>query len=479
MSKQRLLIVDDDRAFTAKLTGALEGLFDVESCHSELEFQERYAMGRFDLVIMDMRLREGKEGLDLLKGIHAEDPLQPVIVMTAYADLASHIDAMESGALNYLDKREFSPGLIARTVEALAHQGTLQRRVAELEQQLAPPESTEIIGASDAIREVRSHLHRAAGDGRAPVLVTGEPGSGRTLAARYIHHLSHTRSDGPFVSASFTVSHSRPRSAEAEILLFGGSRDPGNGRSDAGGWLDSAKGGILFLNDAHVLNAGILEGLSRYLETGSFWRVGGESYVESDVQLIFSTTPEQSGDAILDDLREVVERYGGITIRIPPLRERREDINPLAHHILNSLYRQGETRVRTLRETAITLLEEFDWPGNVRELESAVEYAAIRADAVGETEIAPYHLPQTVVDRSARAGLTISALDYQRHLARAELALVASAMETFSTTKQADLAARLHYNDRYTFARRIRRCFERYPDLEREFPDVRRIFMVR
>ncbi|VFN03147.1 MAG: two-component system, NtrC family, nitrogen regulation response regulator NtrX [Candidatus Kentron sp. G] len=113
---------------------------------------------------------------------------------------------MESEALNYLDKREFSPGPIAKTVEALAHQGTLQRRVAELEQQLAPPESTEIIGASDAIREVRSHLHRAAGDGRAPVLITGEPGSGRTLAAHYIHHLSHTRSGGPFVSAPFTVS---------------------------------------------------------------------------------------------------------------------------------------------------------------------------------------------------------------------------------------------------------------------------------
>ncbi|VFN04973.1 MAG: Sigma-54 interaction domain-containing protein [Candidatus Kentron sp. G] len=248
---------------------------------------------------------------------------------------------------------------------------------------------------------------------------------------------------------------------------------------DAGGWLDSARGGILFLNDAHVLNAEILEGLSRYLETGSFRRVGGESYVESDVQLIFSTTPEQSGDTRSDTLQTMVERHGGIMIRISRLRERREDINPLAHHVLNSLYRQGETHVRTLRETAITLLEEFDWPGNVRELESAVEYAAIRTDAMEETEIAPYHLPQTIVDRSARAGLAISALDYQRHLARAELALVASAMETFSTTKQADLAARLHYNDRYTFARRIRRCFERYPDLEREFPDVRRIFMVR
>src|ERR1035437_5232252 len=129
MKRPQVLIVDDDRDYAAKLAGALEGLFEIETCHSESDFRERFAVGRYDLLIMDMRLEKDREGLTLLKEVVAQDPLQAAIVMTAYADTETYTDALESGALTYLDKREFSPALIARTVDAIVRQNKLRKRM--------------------------------------------------------------------------------------------------------------------------------------------------------------------------------------------------------------------------------------------------------------------------------------------------------------------------------------------------------------
>ncbi len=194
-----VLIVDDDRAFAGKLARALEGMFRVESCHTEAEFRERFTVGRFDLIIMDMRLEKDREGLVLLKEALAQDSSQAAIVMTAYADTESYTDALASGALTYLDKHEFSPTLIARTVEAIVQQAALRRQVAALQWRLDATEPGEIIGTSTGIRQVREGIRRAADDGRAPVAIIGEPGTGRSLVARNIHHLSRRRADGPFV----------------------------------------------------------------------------------------------------------------------------------------------------------------------------------------------------------------------------------------------------------------------------------------
>lgn len=474
MPKPSILIVDDDQSFAERLKHALEGLFQVETCHSEQAFRERYAIGRFDLIIMDMRLREDREGIDLLREIQAQDPTQAAIVMTAYADMESYADAIESGALTYLDKHEFSPTLIARTVEALAQQGALRKRVAALEQQLDWVDPLEIIGASAAIREMRTALQRAAEDGSAPVLITGEPGTGRQLVARNIHCLGRLRADGPFVAA-YRYRH---QGVVAGSQLFGTShRLPEGRRQDSSGLLDEAKGGVLFLDEAHSLEEVTIRKLLRYLETGTFSRVGREDRIDTDMQLIFSTIPDRADDVAFTALQTaLLDRHGGVLIRVPPLRERREDIPLIAQYTLQNLYRRGRTRTRSLRGAAITILEGLSWPGNVRELKGAMEYAAIRADAMGAGEIGPEHLPQGVLDASPRPRAIASVLDYQIHLARAELGLVESAIKTFEITKKGDLAARLHYNDRFTFARRIRRCLKSYPALGGEFPKTQGLF---
>ena len=155
---------------------------------------------------------------------------------------------------------------------------------------------------------------------------------------------------------------------------------------------------------------------------------------------------------------------------MPDLREHIEDVALLAQYVLQGLYRDGRTSVRSLRGAALTALERMPWPGNIRELQSAIAYAAIRADAAGEREIGPEHLPAS--DDVTGGGVTgvSHGGDYQQNLARAELALVEAAIETYGATTKTDLARRLGYNDRFVFARRIRKCLTAYPVLKGEHP---------
>jgi DNA-binding NtrC family response regulator len=473
MSRPLILIVEDDRAFAAQLTSALEGLFRVETCHSEQEFRDCFAVGRYDLMIMDMRLRQGQEGLDLLKEALEQDPLQAAIVMTAYADMNSYADAISAGALTYLDKRDFSPVLIARTVQAIVEQSLLRRRLVSAEERLEASEPNEIIGINPGIKASAEAIRRAAEDGDVPVLIVGEPGSGRQLAARNIHRFSRRRAEGPFIHAACARLQGRSVAA----ALFGTFHTLKDGRSrDSKGWIDEAKGGVLYADGLNAQDASCVALLVQLIETGNFSRVGGTHVLESDAQVIVSATEVES--SIVDDLRAAVRSRGGVEVRIPPLRERRDDVPMLAQYTLQRLFRLGQTQARSFRGAALAALEAQSWPGNVRELIGAIEYAAVRADATGSPEIRAEHIPQLDVDVPAIRGAGITALDYKLHLARAELGLVESAIERFETTKKEDLWKRLHYNDRFAFSRRLRMVLAAYPRLRDEFPRTAALFPV-
>lgn len=466
-----MLIVEDDRTFAAKLTSALEGLFRVETCGSEQEFRNRFAVGRYDLMIMDMRLRQGQEGLDLLKEALEQDPLQAAIVMTAYADTNSYADALSAGALTYLDKRDFSPVLIARTVEAIVEQSVLRRRLATAEERLETSEPNEIIGISPGIKASNEAIRRAAEDGEVPVVIVGEPGSGRELAARNIHRFNRRRAEGPFIHAACV----RLQSGNATAALFGTFHTLKDGRGrDSKGWIDEAKGGVLFADGLNALDASCYAMLTQLIETGNFRRPGGTQVLESGAQVIVSVTEVES--PVVDDLRAAVRSRGGVEVRIPPLRERRDDIPLIAQYALQRIFRLGQAQVRSFRGAALAALEAQPWPGNVRELIGAIEYAAVRADATGSPEIRAEHIPQLDVDVPAVRGTGIAALDYKVHLARAELGLVESAIERFETKKKEDLWKRLHYNDRFAFSRRLRVALAAYPRLRGEFPRTAALF---
>jgi DNA-binding NtrC family response regulator len=474
MLRPFILIVEDDRTFATKLTNALEGLFRVETCHSEKEFRDRFVVGRYDLMLMDMRLRQGQEGLDLLKESLAQDPLQAAIVMTAYADTNSYADAISAGALTYLDKRDFSPALIARTVEAIVEQSVLRRRLATAEQRLEASEPLEIIGISPGIKASGEAIRRAAEDGDIPVLIMGEPGSGRELAARNIHSLSRRREEGPFIHAACA----RFKDRDAATAMFGTFHNLKDGHNrDSKGWIDEAKGGVLFADGLNALDVSCVAMLVQLIETGNFMRAGGTHVLESGVQVILSVTVTEIESPVVDELRAVVRSRGGVEVRVPPLRERMDDVSLLAQYTLHRLFRLGQTHARSFRGAALAALEAQPWPGNVRELLSAIEYAAVRADATGSPEIGAEHIPLLDVDVTAVRGTGIAALDYKVHLARAELGLVESAIERFETTKKEDLWKRLHYNDRFAFSRRLRKALAAYPRLQGEFPRTAALFL--
>lgn len=460
MSRATILIVDDDSAYAGKLCHALEGGFQVETCHSQAEFRDRFSAGRYDLLIMDMRLEQDREGLVLLREVLANDPLQAAIVMTAYADMETYTDALEAGAMTYLDKAEFSPALIARTVEAIVGQARMRRRVSVLETRLETAEPLEIIGASSIIRRVRDELRRTA-EAESVVVLVGEPGVGKELAARNIHRLSRRRAEGPFVRASC----GRLRREELAHRLSGFQGMERSRAAGAKGWIEEARGGVLFIDGVEGFDVSAWRKLTGMVVPGVGAPSGGGRHGGLDAQLVVATVSGMDRT-----MQELTGKSGVVRIDIPPLRQHSEDIALISQYTLQNLHRDGRTQARALRGAALALLESMPWPGNVRELKSAIAYAAIRADAVREREIGPEHLPLGAKDLPpAQAGGPHSG-GYQEYLARAELALVESSIEAFGITKKADLAKRLEYNDRFVFARRIRKCLMAYPHLQEEFP---------
>lgn len=467
MNISRILIVDDNIQYASKLNDVLVGLFKVEVCHSEKDFYDYFAVGRYDLLIIDMRLDKDREGLKLLRNVMKKDPLQAAIVMTAYADMETYTDALESGAITYLDKNEFSPALIARTVEAIVGQAKLNRRVHSLQQQIETVEPLEIIGAVPAIRQIRETLRKTA-TSEAKALLIGESGSGKCLAARNLHHLSQRYSKGPFVK----VNCNRVSQNILISNLFGlpDEKQEIKSKSANSCWLTEAKDGVLMIEGVEELNDIIWSGLVSLVTNGFCNHPESSRRIETTSLIILSTSPSDNRAIKCPDLSKYV-----VQIRFPNLYERIEDIALLAQYFLQQLYRDGKTLVRAIRGTTIRTLEELSWPGNVKELQGAIAYAAIRADAVGDLEIGPEHLPRIKIFASDIISSRTGPFDYQEHLARAEVSLVDSCMDNLGTVTKKKLSVHLGYNDRYTFHRRIKKIFEKYPKLRNEFPRVAKI----
>ncbi len=470
MQKEQLLIVDDDIEFAEKLAKALIGLYNVAICHSVDEFHQKFAVGKFDLIIMDMRLEKEKEGLLLLKQVLNQDPMQAAIVMTAYADMESYADALESGAITYLDKNEFSAPLIARMVETILQQSNLQKRMIVLEQRLETIEPLEIIGASEKIVAVREQIRKAAEDGDVHVLITGAPGTGKKLAANNIHRISRRRSKGPFLCVSFRQT---PQLSVLEQLFGKKSKEGHKTYIESKGYVDLAKGGILVIDDLNSLDRAVQTSLLEFLESGRFTRVGGERQIAADIQVVFvcSTSALSSNDEVFRE--NLVGRLGGIDIRIPSLNKRPKDIPLIARYILQNLYRHGRTQARSFRSSAMQSLKSLLWPGNVRELKISVEYASILADASNDREIGIEHLP---MNTSPSQSDNQTPVDYQLHLVRSELALVEKVIEQFGITKKWEIAEKLRYPNRFTFSRRMQRNLNVYPQALSEFPRTTNLF---
>jgi DNA-binding NtrC family response regulator len=389
----RVLVADDERNLRELMVRELgrkghevEGVGDGEAALGRLR------EASYDVVILDMRMPK-KEGIEVLREL-AGFPEQPqVIVMTGHQDVATAVEAMKLGAYDYLTKPTRIEELDV-LIRKAAEKGQLLRDNEALRARVDNAEGFGgIVTRSPLMHEVMRIVDRVAPTDSA-VLVLGESGTGKELVARAIHERSQRR-DRPFVPIHCGAL---PREV-FESELFGHEKGAFTGAVGAKpGLVELADGGTLFLDEIGEMEPDSQVKMLRALETSMFFRVGATRPRRVDVRLVAATNRDLAEAMKQGEFRQdLYYRINTITVRLPPLRDRREDITLLAHHFVEAKSAYG---VKRLGPAALAALERYDWPGNVRELLHAIERAVILAK--GE-EILPEDLPPEVAGGAGAA----------------------------------------------------------------------------
>ena len=367
--KPRLLVLDDEQRMVDIVAMVLrrEG-YDVATQTEGEAALAALADETYDLLITDLRM-PGSDGLEVLRRARAAQPGLPVILMTAHATVATAIEAMKHGAVDYVEK-PFDNDELKALVKRALDLTRLERENRYLRGELRARHSADqIIAASDAMQEVLALVRRSA---RAPstVLITGESGTGKELIARAIHYESD-RVGGPFVAANCKAF----AEGVLESELFGHEKGGFTGADSARpGLFEEANGGTLFLDEIGEVSADFQAKLLRVLQEKQVRRVGGSGTRSVDARLVAATNRDLRSEVEAGRFRDdLYFRLAVIPIHLPPLRERRDDVPPLSHHFLAKWNAALGRHVEGWSEEVDRYFAEHSWPGNVRELENTLE----------------------------------------------------------------------------------------------------------
>jgi NtrC-family two-component system response regulator AlgB len=380
-----ILVVDDEPNLRQTLGVFLERRgHRVRSAADAAEALAAVAAARFDLAFVDVRLGTSS-GLDLVPRLRRDHPAMKIVVITAYASVETAVEAMKRGAHDYLPK-PFLPAQLDLVIEKLRELDTLERRVRALRDGSAQEEpAVRLESASPAMREVlRVAAQAAAGDGR--ILLRGESGTGKGVLARWIHE------HGPRRERPFVVVPCPALPAElVESELFGHVRGAFTGASrDSTGRVALAEGGTLLLDEIGDLPPALQPKLLRFIEERTYERVGDPTPRHADVRILAATHRDLEVEARAGRFREdLYYRLAVLTLEIPPLRDRPEDVLPLAEGFVAFLGRRAGRPGLRLAPAARRALLAHRWPGNVRELLNAVERGVLLApgDEIGAEEL--------------------------------------------------------------------------------------------
>jgi two-component system response regulator AtoC len=389
-TRPRLLIVDDEPSITDAVTGILgdEG-YCVEAAENLQKSQALMNCRQYDLVITDLVLPDGS-GVNLLDAIKAQTPETEVILMTGHGSIDLAIDAIKRGAFYYIEKPFMPDQMIALTRRAIEH--ALMRQANKALRRAVINQSYGMIGRSPKMLPIYQAISATA-DSDASVLIEGESGTGKELIATAFH-VSGGRPGGPFVHINCAAIPSELIESE----LFGFKRGAFTGADrDKRGLIEAASGGTLLLDEITEMPQHLQAKLLRVLQERKLRRLGEEREIEVDFRLV-SATNRDTGHAMKEgQLREdLYFRIGTVRIKVPPLRERLDDLPLLAEHFLGTYtakYRKNSLR---LSDRAVEALSRYDWPGNVRELESVMERAVLFCPG---DEITPENLPDELGSR--------------------------------------------------------------------------------
>jgi len=366
----RILIVDDEASMREFLSIALGRMgYDTVTASSAEEAIERFEEGNWDIVLTDIRMPDGMDGVQLLETIKERSPDTQVILMTAYASLDTAVKAVQLGALDYVTK-PFKIEQIKSRLDRALEQRRLRSENLYLRKTVREKAGpTRILGESRSIQEVRDLILKVAPTA-STVLITGESGTGKELVARALHEASN-RADGAFVSVNCAALPENLLESE----LFGHKKGSFTGAvKDKDGLFQVADGGTLFLDEVSEMSAPIQVKLLRALQEREVVPVGGTQPTKVDVRMIAATNASLDSMVAGGRFREdLYYRLNVVPIAIPPLRDRKGDILLLARQFLEQYGGPG----RRFSEEAVQLMQDHEWPGNVRELENAVERAVI------------------------------------------------------------------------------------------------------
>jgi two-component system nitrogen regulation response regulator NtrX len=391
-----VLVVDDEADIRELVSGVLEDEgYAVRSAADSTGALDAIEERRPSLVLLDVWLQGSKlDGLQLLEQIKRRDPTLPVLMISGHGNLDTAVAAIREGAVDFIEK-PFEASRLLHLVDRATETDRLKRENANLRQQVGQDDS--LNGVSVAINTVRATLKRVAPTG-SRVLITGPAGVGKEVAARTIHQWS-LRAAAPFI----VVSAARMAPERVEEELFG-SETEGVARP---GLLEQAHGGTLFLDEIADMPLTTQGKILRVLTDQSYSRVGGQRPVKVDVRVLSATSRNLADEIAEGRFREdLFYRLNVVPVRIPPLRERREDIPELVTHFLARFAAERRMSAPTLSDEALAALQAHDWPGNVRQLRNIIERTIILApgDRVGRIEVDL--LPPEVLDHPASVGVT-------------------------------------------------------------------------
>lgn len=362
-----ILVVDDDISHCTILQALLRGWgYNVALANSGRQALEQVREQVFDLVLCDVRMAE-MDGIATLKEIKTLNPAIPVLIMTAYSSVETAVEALKTGALDYLIKPLDFDNLQATLEKALAHTHSV-----DAETPAVSASQFGMVGKSPAMQHLLSEIALVA-PSEATVLIHGDSGTGKELVARAIH-ASSARSEKPLV----TLNCAALNESLLESELFGHEKGAFTGADKRReGRFVEADGGTLFLDEIGDISPMMQVRLLRAIQEREVQRVGSNQTISVDVRLIAATHRDLAAEVNAGRFRQdLYYRLNVVAIEVPSLRQRREDIPLLANHFLQRFAERNRKAVKALRQ-AMDLLIHYDWPGNIRELENAVERAVV------------------------------------------------------------------------------------------------------
>jgi two-component system, NtrC family, response regulator GlrR len=405
----RILVADDDLNILKVLKMRLESEgYQVETASDIKMAQDLAAKNEYELAILDLKL-SGASGIDLMKSIREVNPDLPIIILTAYGTIESAVEAMKEGAYIYLTKPFDHRDLLLQIKNGI-EKSNLSREVKRLKNIIGQDHKIQnIIGRSEEIKKVFDLTYLAA-ESNSNVFISGESGTGKGMIAKALHELSE-RKDKPFVSLNCAAIPDTLIESE----LFGFEKGAFTGATaNKKGLFVQADGGIIFLDEISEIPLTMQGKLLKAIEDREFYPLGAQKTVKVDIRIISASNKDIEKEVENGNFRsDLFYRIHVIPIRMPPLRERKDDIPLLVEHFLEKNVMKLNKNIKSITPQALNKIMLYSWPGNVRELENVIECAAVMArdDSISEDLIV---LPTQKMEEGAFRSFRESKQDFER-----------------------------------------------------------------